>query len=598
MTRYRWSRPADRLWPAVLGGWALAAAALLCASARDIARFAFPDPDDAMRLIEVRDWLGGQSWWDVGQHRLNGGDFPMHWSRLVDLPIAFFLRLFDPLLGSEASTRVAMIVVPLLTLLCVMALGAVLTRTLAGAERARFAILLAPLSVPIVAQMRPMRIDHHGWQVVLAMAAVASLVGGTGRRSGAAAGLALAALLTVSMEGMPIAAAILGVAMLGWAVAPERRAQAGALLAIFVPALALLHAGTRGPGMFLPACDAIAPAWIAALAVAAAGCALTIAAVPRQLAVRLGALTASGAMGVGALVLLAPACLKGPFATLDPLVYSVWYHNVSEGLPIWDQQPAWIAMTIGFPLAGLIGAALAIRATFGEQRLCWIGMTLVALAGLALSLLVQRAGATANALALPGGAWLLHALLTRARRVRSVLARTVATAGALLAATPGLAAAAMLTPVRIGHQATSAEPGARTCVDGTEIADLSRLAPATIFAPLDVSPALLARTHHRAVGSGYHRSAIAIHRVLATFMASPVSAKRSVRASGALYVAGCPGLNETDLYAHLAPQGLWARLQRGERVDWLEPVPLGNSPVLVWRVKTPHPRLPEPPVAR
>lgn len=46
-----------------------------------------PDTDDAMRLVQIRDLLAGQGWFDMSQHRLmppNGAG--MHWSRLVDAP--------------------------------------------------------------------------------------------------------------------------------------------------------------------------------------------------------------------------------------------------------------------------------------------------------------------------------------------------------------------------------------------------------------------------------------------------------------------------------------------------------------------------------
>ncbi len=47
------------------------------------------DNDDVMRLIEVRDLLGGQGWFDLMQYRLGLGDGTlMHWSRLIDLPLA------------------------------------------------------------------------------------------------------------------------------------------------------------------------------------------------------------------------------------------------------------------------------------------------------------------------------------------------------------------------------------------------------------------------------------------------------------------------------------------------------------------------------
>ena len=82
----------SRLVP-VLIAWVLAALILTLAMADNIATLRFVDPDDAMRLMEVRDWLAGQSWWDVAQHRFNRGDFPMHWSRLVDIPLAAVLML-------------------------------------------------------------------------------------------------------------------------------------------------------------------------------------------------------------------------------------------------------------------------------------------------------------------------------------------------------------------------------------------------------------------------------------------------------------------------------------------------------------------------
>src|SRR5690349_7387974 len=45
--------------------------------------------DDAMRLVEVRDLLAGQSWFDLVQHRLDPpAGSPMHWSRLIDAPLA------------------------------------------------------------------------------------------------------------------------------------------------------------------------------------------------------------------------------------------------------------------------------------------------------------------------------------------------------------------------------------------------------------------------------------------------------------------------------------------------------------------------------
>src|SRR3546814_4337167 len=72
---------------AILLIWLLCALALLFQAREMIANFDFRDPDDALRLVEVRDWMAGQNWFDVTQYRINpptGG--AMHWSRLIDVP--------------------------------------------------------------------------------------------------------------------------------------------------------------------------------------------------------------------------------------------------------------------------------------------------------------------------------------------------------------------------------------------------------------------------------------------------------------------------------------------------------------------------------
>lgn len=576
----------------VLIGWLVAAAVLIFVSAPRIADLRFPDPDDAMRLAQVQDLLAGQSWWDVGQHRLDGGAFAMHWSRLVDLPLAAVLWLASPLFGKPAAMRIAAVVVPMLTLLAVMALGALLTRRLAGDAAARQSVLLAGLSVPLLYQLQPLRIDHHGWQVVMALAAVAALTGSATARGGAVAGACLAALLTISLEGLPIAAATVAVALLAWVLDGARRPQALALVAVLPTAVLLLHLLTRGPGALAPACDAIAPTWVAGLALACGSAALTILAAPARPVLRLAGLTAAGALGVATIRLGAPMCAAGPFATLDPLVRAFWYRNVSEGLPVWDQIPSWAVATVGLPIAGLAGALLAWReAGNREAQTRWLMTLLISGAAFALSILVMRAGATANALALPGAAFLLDRLLTRTRAIAAPFRRTLATAVALLLASPGLAAAAVLGMMtRPAALQTVSMPRPADCRLSEDLARLNLLSPATLFAPIDITPAILARSHHSAIAGGYHRNDAAMHRVIAGFLAPPGRARAIVAATGARYVVGCAGENETQLYARKAPNGLWARLERGEPVAWLTRVALPDSNVLVWKVIDPSQR--------
>ena len=73
--------------------WGLAALILLAVRWHAIATHNFADVDDQLRLVEVRDWLNGQSFYDVTQYRMNQPwGAPMHWSRLVDMPLAALYR--------------------------------------------------------------------------------------------------------------------------------------------------------------------------------------------------------------------------------------------------------------------------------------------------------------------------------------------------------------------------------------------------------------------------------------------------------------------------------------------------------------------------
>ena len=83
------------------------------------------DTDDAMRMAQVRDLLAGQSWWDLKQYRVNpaGGGVLMHWSRIVDAPLALGLLVLEPLFGQVMAERIVMTVWPPLLGAALCALG-------------------------------------------------------------------------------------------------------------------------------------------------------------------------------------------------------------------------------------------------------------------------------------------------------------------------------------------------------------------------------------------------------------------------------------------------------------------------------------------
>src|SRR3546814_1229579 len=100
-------RSADAL---VLRIWLLLVLFNICVHRDAIALLQDPDPDDAMRLAQVRDLIAGQGWFDIKQYRVNpveGGGL-MHWSRFVDAWIAGSVLALQPLLGDAVGERWAL----------------------------------------------------------------------------------------------------------------------------------------------------------------------------------------------------------------------------------------------------------------------------------------------------------------------------------------------------------------------------------------------------------------------------------------------------------------------------------------------------------
>ena len=78
-------------------------------------------------------WLHGQGWYDLRNYRLNppfGAN--IHWSRLVDLPIAGLILGLRPFLGGAAAERWAVAIAPMLPYLLLLFSLALTARRLLG----------------------------------------------------------------------------------------------------------------------------------------------------------------------------------------------------------------------------------------------------------------------------------------------------------------------------------------------------------------------------------------------------------------------------------------------------------------------------------
>jgi hypothetical protein len=572
----------------ILPVWLICAALMLWHAMPAIAHLTLMDPDDAMRLQQVRDLLGGQSWFDVTQHRVNppaGG--PIHWSRLVDLPLAALILLVRPFLGQGAAETVASVAVPLLTLLALCLALYRATRLLADAQTARLATVLLVTTLSILIQLTPLRIDHHGWQIVTAGIALGSMFDPRARRGGLVSGVAMALWLQISAEALPYAALFAAVMGLRQLARPDENARlVGFAAAMALASVALLFGcrGWRTGTTFY--CDSFSPVYL--LPVGAFAAVLLVGgAVIREprFAARLAIPALGGAVAVLLFLTLGRQCLAGPFETLGPVAYRLWYLQVLEGRPIWEQSFVIGGVILLPSLLGLLACLGAIRNATDEQaRARWIVLLILLSGAMLISVAVLRAMAVAHLFAMPAIAWMLLNLARRVNRSGTALARVAGTVG-LVGLTP--VGSAMLWTALASTPETPAPP-APDCTTAASIAPLRGLPTGVVLAPLDISPAILIGTPHSVVGTAHHRNAAGITAVIRTFISPPERARAVVMDTngghGATYVVTCPGLNEVVRYARGRPGSLAARLATGPAPAWLEPLPI-EGPLRIWRVR-------------
>jgi hypothetical protein len=571
--------------------WAMISALLLVTNLGAILAHRFPDPDDTLRLVQVRDFIGGQGWFDVVQHR--AGQTPMHWSRLVDLPIAGVIMALRGLIGQPAAELAALIVVPLVTLfVCLFLIGRIAWRIMGG-ELAMFACLAFAFCVPVVEQLRPMRIDHHGWQIAAVLFALNGMMARSARVGGWMIGGALAFGLTISIEGLPMAAAFMAVLGLRWARSRADRQWLISAMQSLTAISAGLYLLTHGLNPAIAACDAITPlhlgifGWCAL--VVSAGAALE----PQPRAALLAILGLAGAGSLGIVLQVAPQCAGGAFSAVDPLVRSLWLDQIQEGMPIWHQAVPRILQTLLPPVIAISATIKLAGRSSSWLRLWWIDYAMLLGAAFAISIFVARAGAVAGALAAIPLGWHLREWLRGARYLKRPMKKVFLYGGMAVALVPAAPALLLVSAVPGQAQISAGNghaPKPGQCGNSTMPATLAALPAGKVLAPIEVAPLILLDTRHQVLATGHHRAPL-LATVIRAFMSDEHRTQAITAHYAVDYVALCPTVAEPQNYAHQAPDGFAAQLLSGRQPAWLERVPpRANDGWLVWRVRQPGPK--------
>lgn len=534
-----------------------------------------PDTDDVMRLQQIRDWLAGQRFTDLSQHRL--GEAPglaMHWSRLADLAPGAMIALLTPLLGAHQAEIVAVVAWPTALFAAALFLVARIARSISGSNTARTAAVVAAIAFPATTIFLPGRIDHHGLQIVLLLIVTRTLVRPPTLGHGLTAGLAAAASLVIGMETAPLLAAA-GLAMASeWLFA--RHAADDRMMGFGIA----LGAGLLGASILFktsqwgyPGCDGFtATAWRGAVIAAFAPMLLALAArdFTRPAMRALLAVLVAGVIGAGVIV-VAPQCLT-PYAMVDPMLARLWLGKVGEAQPLFTAPIGTAIGYAGVMVAGIAATAWRLRVTRDPR---WIALLILQVAALGLTC-VQLRGAYAGAmLAAPA----LAAVIAIARR-----------RGTAWLAGAWLVSAGMLYPLAADaltqrQPVLAKDPASGNCTSPEALAALGRLPPGKLLAPLDLGAYALAATRLDVVGAPYHRNNAGNLAVYRFFLGTPEDGAAIVRDWGVSYVALC-----SDSFAELGDSAaggvqLVNQLHRGKTPAWLHPLTTAPAGLALYRVE-------------
>ena len=517
------------LWP--LAAWTIFAAIALWLTHGVIQL----DTDSAMRLVQVRDLLHGQSWFDTAQHRMNTPyGLSMHWSRLVDAPLALLMQV---------SERFALTAWPLLLFLAALLLLARIAFVMAGPRAVVTAMALALLCSGLYATFEPGNIDHHGLQLVLMLAALLCVVE---RRP--ALGAAVVALgLGVGLESLPYA-----LAAIGFFVFDQEKSRAFGLT--LAGMALLLVATTASAYRFLPACDTYSLFYVVLLVVGGAGLA-AISFLPRH---RLVALIILALALLALAAMLNPVCFAGPYAGMDARMRLIFLDRINEARPVWSFFTLAPAQVVGGFAYAAFALAMCALAPPGRTRLAVLVFTAVAV----LVATFQYRGVNfAILFALPG----LAAALVRLTARRSI----VWLAAAILVLNGAAFTLAGAFAEGQGRVALRAMRFAAQEVCGQEaaMAALKALQPGRVAAFVDQGPAILAYTGNAVIAGPYHRGSAAILDSYAIFAGADPRAVLQKR--GINYLMTCRAAPDWNFYRDHG--GLIAQLAAGQIPAWLTP---------------------------
>ncbi|TPM99729.1 GtrA family protein [Mesorhizobium sp. B2-1-3A] len=554
------------------------------------------DNDSLLQLVEVRDLLAGQGWFDLHQYRMGlEGGFVMHWSRLLDAPLALAILAVSALTGSTAlAEQIVQIVWPALQFFLAMFFIIRAARAFAGAHAVLPAAVVGGAALYYIGIFSPGALDHHNVQLMLTLASLALLLEAPTHRSAAfVAGICATLTLAIGMESAPYAGAlgaVVALLFLGNRDGERLIARdfglgvAGVSALVFVTTIPVSSWGQAQ-------CDTFSVVQFAVTGLAGAGLA-AIASLRAANATAARRLISFGLLAVTlalVVVLLFPQCLAAPYAHLDPRLQQMWLGHIEEAqsiVQLVSDDPARVVARFATPLVAIVLMALRLGHGGWRRQDSLVGALLI------VAVLVSAWEVRGSTFSIAFAVIPLSAWIAKWRQQ----AETSPSSGSMLR----MAAAWLISVNAIWSGAAQAassafETGAPAgdasidapCNSKASFAALGAMTPTTVLAISNLGSPILAFTGHRVFAGPYHRNVAGNLLVFDALLGSAADAKAIVESHHVGLVALCRGNTESRLFAAKAPDGFLAGLMRGSVPDWLEPVAgTRGTPLELYRVKS------------
>lgn len=554
------------------------------------------DNDSLLRLVEIRDLLAGQGWFDLHQYRMGvDGGFVMHWSRLVDAPIAAIILAASAFTGSIAGGEMAArILWPALMLCLSVFFLARAARRYGGDSAVLPAVIAGGGALHFLGIFSPNALDHHNIQLMLTLASLSFLLAAPQQKAAAAfSGICAALTLAIGMETAPYVA-VIGLCVAGlflFGGQGERSVArqyglgfAGTALTVFVSTIPFADWGQAR-------CDAFSSVQFVLAALGGTGLAVAASfdAACRTPMRRAMALAVLGA-GLAAITLRwFPQCLAAPYAGLDPRLHEYWLDHISEAQSMFQLIQARDSSVLARYVTPIIAIAImAARLRQGAWRRqdSLVGALLVA--SFVVSIWQVRGSTFSIALAviaLSGwiASWRERALATP---TPAVSLKMIAVWLVSMNAFWTVASAMIADDPSATGAPVAGKPAMADCKADKDFSILATQPDSTVLATSNLGAPVLAYSGHRALSGPYHRNIAGNLLVLDAYMGTIAEAKTVIDRNKVGLVALCPGSPENKLLVDGAPGGFLAQLLRGAIPAWLEPVAgAQDGPLQLYRVK-------------